>query len=223
MAGSGGLVVRDRSRRRVVPSAGAADARPRWPRWSSSWGNRPARGRCATYWLVPWAIRTLRSPIRWMIRRAWSMPRERSWNRRGMGVAVVTPLARHGRTVAQLIHRPGLLDDRAVKEVVAATRLALESERLQAEVLAQLEDLRSLTGPHCRRPPTQNGDDSSATSTTEPSSASSESHSRSGSLAPGSATIRVRASWRSWTERTRGSGSPSTSSENWRTASTRRS
>jgi signal transduction histidine kinase len=59
------------------------------------------------------------------------------------GGRVVTPLARHGKTVAQLIHRPGLLDDRAVDEVVAATRLALESERLQAEVLAHLEDLRA--------------------------------------------------------------------------------
>ena len=56
---------------------------------------------------------------------------------------VVTPLARSGQTVAQLIHRQGLLDDRAVEEVVAATRLALESERLQAQVLAQLEELRA--------------------------------------------------------------------------------
>ncbi len=56
---------------------------------------------------------------------------------------VVTPLARDGQTVAQLVHRPGLLDDRAVDEVVAATRLGLESERLQAEVLAHLEDLRT--------------------------------------------------------------------------------
>jgi signal transduction histidine kinase len=56
---------------------------------------------------------------------------------------VVTPLARDGATVAQLVHRAGLLDDRAVHEVVAATRLGLESERLQAEVLAHLEDLRA--------------------------------------------------------------------------------
>jgi signal transduction histidine kinase len=56
----------------------------------------------------------------------------------------VTPLARRGQTVAMLFHRPGLLDDPAVvDEVVAATRLALENERLQAEVLAQLEDLRA--------------------------------------------------------------------------------
>jgi signal transduction histidine kinase len=56
----------------------------------------------------------------------------------------VTPLARQGQTVALLLHRPGLLDDPAVvDEVVAATRLALENERLQAEVLAQLEDLKA--------------------------------------------------------------------------------
>jgi signal transduction histidine kinase len=56
----------------------------------------------------------------------------------------VTPLVRHGQTVAMLFHRPGLLDDPAVvDEVVAATRLALENDRLQAEVLAQLEDLRA--------------------------------------------------------------------------------
>jgi signal transduction histidine kinase len=55
----------------------------------------------------------------------------------------VTPLVRQGKTVAMLIHRRGLLDDPAVvDEVVAATRLALENDRLQAEVLAQLEDLR---------------------------------------------------------------------------------
>jgi signal transduction histidine kinase len=56
----------------------------------------------------------------------------------------VTPLVRKGQTVAMLIHRQGLLDDPAVvDEVVAATRLALENDRLQAEVLAQLEDLRA--------------------------------------------------------------------------------
>jgi signal transduction histidine kinase len=59
------------------------------------------------------------------------------------GGRIVTPLERDGQMVAQLIHRPGLLDDRAIDEVVAAARLALESERLQAEVLAHLEDLRA--------------------------------------------------------------------------------
>jgi signal transduction histidine kinase len=56
----------------------------------------------------------------------------------------VTPLTRQGQTVALLLHRSGLLDDPAVvDEVVAATRLALENERLQAEVLVQLEDLKA--------------------------------------------------------------------------------
>ena len=56
----------------------------------------------------------------------------------------VTPLVREGETVALLSHRPGLLDDPALaEEVAAAARLALENERLQAEVRAQLEHLRS--------------------------------------------------------------------------------
>ncbi|MDP9299927.1 MAG: histidine kinase, partial [Actinomycetota bacterium] len=56
----------------------------------------------------------------------------------------VTPLTRGGETVALVLHRRGLLDDPAlVEEFVAATRLSLENERLQAQVLAQLEDLRA--------------------------------------------------------------------------------
>jgi len=56
----------------------------------------------------------------------------------------VTPLARQGQTAAVLFHRPGLLDDPAiVDEVAAAARLALDNERLQAEVLAQLAELRA--------------------------------------------------------------------------------
>jgi signal transduction histidine kinase len=55
-----------------------------------------------------------------------------------------TPLARRGETLALLLHRQRLLDDPAVvEELVQATRLALENERLQAEVLAQFEDLRA--------------------------------------------------------------------------------
>jgi signal transduction histidine kinase len=55
-----------------------------------------------------------------------------------------TPLAREGRTIATLIHRPGLLDDPAVvEEVAAATRLALDNERFHAEVLARIADLRA--------------------------------------------------------------------------------
>jgi signal transduction histidine kinase len=56
----------------------------------------------------------------------------------------VTPVARGGTTVALLIHRPGLLDNpELVQEVAAAARIALENERLQAVVSAQLEDLRA--------------------------------------------------------------------------------
>lgn len=56
----------------------------------------------------------------------------------------VTPLAQEGTTVAVLIHRKGLLDDPGlVQEVIAAARIALENERLEAEVRAQLEDLRA--------------------------------------------------------------------------------
>ena len=56
----------------------------------------------------------------------------------------VTPLARGGTTVAVLIHRRGLLDDPGVSDdLVRAARIALENERLQAEIRAQLEDLRA--------------------------------------------------------------------------------
>jgi signal transduction histidine kinase len=56
----------------------------------------------------------------------------------------LTPLIRNGETIALLAHRPGLLDDPGVaEEVAAAARLALDNERLQAELRAQLEHLRS--------------------------------------------------------------------------------
>jgi signal transduction histidine kinase len=56
----------------------------------------------------------------------------------------VTPLVRGGQQVAFLAHRAGLLDDPGLaEEVAAASRLALENERLQAELSAQLEDLRA--------------------------------------------------------------------------------
>src|SRR5262249_6449200 len=57
---------------------------------------------------------------------------------------VVTPLLRGHLPVGALVHdarlseHPGL-----VEEVVAAARLALENEQLQAEVRAQLEELRA--------------------------------------------------------------------------------
>jgi signal transduction histidine kinase len=56
----------------------------------------------------------------------------------------LTPLTRGGETVALVLHRRGLLDDPSfVEELVAATRLSLENERLQAQVLAKLEDLQA--------------------------------------------------------------------------------
>jgi len=56
----------------------------------------------------------------------------------------VTPLVRGGRPVALLAHRPHLLDDpRLVEEIAATARLALDNERLQAQVRAQLQDLRA--------------------------------------------------------------------------------
>lgn len=56
----------------------------------------------------------------------------------------VTPLIRGGQEVALLSHRPGLFTNPGLaEEVAAATRLALENERLQAQLHAQLEDLRA--------------------------------------------------------------------------------
>jgi signal transduction histidine kinase len=56
----------------------------------------------------------------------------------------LTPLVRGGQTVALLAHRPGLLDNPGLVEQIASTaRLALDNERLQAQVRAQLEDLRA--------------------------------------------------------------------------------
>jgi signal transduction histidine kinase len=55
-----------------------------------------------------------------------------------------TDLLSAGRRVAVIGHAPGLLDDaQLVEEVSAAARLALENERLQAEVRARLDELRA--------------------------------------------------------------------------------
>jgi signal transduction histidine kinase len=55
-----------------------------------------------------------------------------------------TTLVRDGRPVAVVAHEPGLLDDdQLAEEVTAAARLALENERLQADVRARLEELRA--------------------------------------------------------------------------------
>jgi signal transduction histidine kinase len=57
---------------------------------------------------------------------------------------VATPIVAGGHRLALLWHRPGLLEDPSLpEEVAAAARLALENERLQAELRAQLADLRA--------------------------------------------------------------------------------
>jgi signal transduction histidine kinase len=56
----------------------------------------------------------------------------------------LTPLVSGGRTLAVVAHRPGLFDAPGLAEqVVSAGRLALEQQRLQAELQAQLADLRA--------------------------------------------------------------------------------
>jgi signal transduction histidine kinase len=56
----------------------------------------------------------------------------------------VTPLLRGDTPVAALVHDARLSDQPGmVEEVVSAARLALQNEQLQAEVRAQLEDLRA--------------------------------------------------------------------------------
>ena len=55
-----------------------------------------------------------------------------------------TRLIQDGQAVAVLSHAPGLLDDeQLVENVATAARLALENERLQAEVQARLVELRA--------------------------------------------------------------------------------
>jgi signal transduction histidine kinase len=55
-----------------------------------------------------------------------------------------TTLAYAGSEIAMLVHRRGILDTpEAIGELVSAVYLALENERLRAEALTQLADLRS--------------------------------------------------------------------------------
>jgi signal transduction histidine kinase len=54
-----------------------------------------------------------------------------------------TTVLRDGRAVAVLGHPAGLLDDELLEQVAATARLALENERLQAEVRARVEELRA--------------------------------------------------------------------------------
>jgi signal transduction histidine kinase len=60
----------------------------------------------------------------------------------GNGRAVTT-IARAGQPVALVAHDAALLDGHELeREIGSAARLAIENERLQAEVLAQIDDLR---------------------------------------------------------------------------------
>jgi signal transduction histidine kinase len=62
----------------------------------------------------------------------------------GGGATTTTELMRDGRVVAALVHRPGLLDDpRVVRELDRSARLALEHDRLHAQLRAQLARLRA--------------------------------------------------------------------------------
>ncbi|HKD97269.1 MAG TPA: histidine kinase, partial [Micromonosporaceae bacterium] len=63
---------------------------------------------------------------------------------RPSGAKTATQLRHRGSDIATLIHRRGLLDTPgAVDDLVSATHLGLENERLHAEVVAQLADLRA--------------------------------------------------------------------------------
>jgi signal transduction histidine kinase len=56
----------------------------------------------------------------------------------------VTPLVRDGHLIAVLTHRPGLFDDPSLAhDIVAGSSLALDNERLQAQLSAQLIELRA--------------------------------------------------------------------------------
>ncbi|MEO5792783.1 MAG: histidine kinase, partial [Gaiellaceae bacterium] len=56
---------------------------------------------------------------------------------------VITPIVREGREIALVGHsRHDLAEDELAREIGAGARLAVENERLQAEVLAQLHDVQ---------------------------------------------------------------------------------
>ena len=56
----------------------------------------------------------------------------------------ITPVERGGEPIAALVHDPAVLQDPdLLRSAVAAARLAVENERLQAEVRAQLEEVRA--------------------------------------------------------------------------------
>jgi hypothetical protein len=103
----------------------------------------------------------------------------------------VTVLGPPDAPVAAIVHDSALLERRALLNAAgAAARLALENERLQAALRAQLAELRE--SQHASSTPaTRSGGDSSATSTTAPNSACSPSGSHSSSCADTSARSRT--------------------------------
>ena len=69
--------------------------------------------------------------------------------------ATATPLVRNGQPVAVVAHHSDPVD--LERGLGAAVRLALDNERLQAEVRSQVHELTDVTGTHrrdCRCPPT---------------------------------------------------------------------
>jgi signal transduction histidine kinase len=62
---------------------------------------------------------------------------------RGAEVSV-TPILRDGQTVAALLHHPAILDGEALRrEIGTAAELAIDNERLRAEALVQLRELKA--------------------------------------------------------------------------------
>ena len=62
---------------------------------------------------------------------------------RGTEVSV-TPILRDGHTVAALLHHPAILDGEALRrEIGTAAELAIDNERLRAEALVQLRELKA--------------------------------------------------------------------------------
>ena len=133
---------------------------------------------------------------------------------------VVAPLGRGGSRTELLVHDRALeADPELVSSIAAAARMALENERLHAEIRAQLEEVRGLARASSRPASTPVGR-SSATSTMEPSSSCSPC--RSGSRWRGARLPATHSSTRCWRRPARTSTRPSPSCGAWPAASTRR-
>jgi signal transduction histidine kinase len=107
-------------------------------------GEAPAPGRARDT-----LARILRDPS---LRIAYRLPDSKEYvDGAGIPVSVdgtsgraVTPIERAGEPIAALVHDPAVVQDPdLLRSAVAATRLAVENERLEAEVRAQLEEVRT--------------------------------------------------------------------------------